>query len=343
MPWISEEQKKAAKEVDLLCYLQLNEPHELVKLRYGTDEYRTKTHGSLVISNGRWFWNRGNTGGRTALDFLIKVRGMSFVDAVETVLGENTPVDLPDAPTYATGYLPVLPVRETKQTPPKAKLHLPEAALLPANAVFYLQKRGISSKVINCCLAKNILYESSKYQNIVFVGRDEKGIPRFACKRGTRGDLKADVFGSDKKYSFSVCAEDSDSTHLVVFESPIDLLSHMTLQERDSSAHVRYEVAKVHRLSLGGTSDVALMAYLKRNPKIEKVTLCLDSDEAGQTAAMKIISKLAADNQYKHINVINSPPQGGAKDYNDVLLRTINAEREQKQHTKQPGRREAAL
>ena len=57
MPWIDEETKKAAKEVDLLTYLQANEPNELVKSKYGTDEYRTKTHGSLVISNGRWFWN----------------------------------------------------------------------------------------------------------------------------------------------------------------------------------------------------------------------------------------------------------------------------------------------
>ena len=87
MPWISEEQKKAAKEVDLLTYLQNNEPHELVKSKYGTDEYRTKTHGSLVISNGLWRWNRGQFGGRSALDYLIKVRGVNFVDAVEMVLG----------------------------------------------------------------------------------------------------------------------------------------------------------------------------------------------------------------------------------------------------------------
>ena len=50
MPWISEEQINAAKEVDLLSYLQAREPWELKK--GGSNEYRTATNGSLVISNG---------------------------------------------------------------------------------------------------------------------------------------------------------------------------------------------------------------------------------------------------------------------------------------------------
>ena len=40
MPWISEEQINAAKEVDLLSYLQAREPWELKKS--GSNEYRTK-------------------------------------------------------------------------------------------------------------------------------------------------------------------------------------------------------------------------------------------------------------------------------------------------------------
>ena len=49
---MSEEQVKLAREVDLLTYLQANEPHELLPPKNG--EYRTATHGSLVISNGQW-------------------------------------------------------------------------------------------------------------------------------------------------------------------------------------------------------------------------------------------------------------------------------------------------
>lgn len=64
MPGVSEEQVRLAREVDLLTYLQQNEPHELLPPKNG--EYRTKTHGSLVISNGQWFWNRGGFGAVSA-------------------------------------------------------------------------------------------------------------------------------------------------------------------------------------------------------------------------------------------------------------------------------------
>ena len=91
MPGVTEEQKLRARAVDLLTYLLENEPGELLPPING--EYRTKTHGSLVISNGQWYWNRGKFGGGSALDYLMKVRGMKFVDAVETVLGaKNAPV-----------------------------------------------------------------------------------------------------------------------------------------------------------------------------------------------------------------------------------------------------------
>jgi len=154
-----------------------------------------------------------------------------------------------------------------------------------------------------------------------------------------KDDFKADVRGSDKRFSFSLPAENPASQHLMVFESPIDLLSEVTLRQRGHLACGLNSSADIHRLSLGGTSDVALIAYLERNPAIEQITLCLDADEAGQTAARKIAAKLANDNRFEHITVKNNPPQDGTKDYNEVLLRAVTAEREQKQ----PSRHRAAI
>jgi len=88
MSGVSSAQIQLAKEIDLLSYLQANEPHELRQSKPG--EYRTVTHGSLVILNAKWFWNRGGFGGRSALDYLVKVRGVGFVEAVETVLGARS-------------------------------------------------------------------------------------------------------------------------------------------------------------------------------------------------------------------------------------------------------------
>ena len=84
MPGVTREQIDRAKEWDLLSYLQTYEPGELTKKRPTDKEYRTKTHDSLVISNGRWNWTTRGFGGKTALDYLIKVRGMEFVEAVRT-------------------------------------------------------------------------------------------------------------------------------------------------------------------------------------------------------------------------------------------------------------------
>ena len=245
---VNAEQIKLAREVDLLTYLQAREPYELRKS--GPNEYRTATHSSLVISNGLWVWNRGQVAGRSALDYLIKIRGMGFVDAVETVLGSRA------SPAFSS-----LPV-EKANSPPRPAFILPEAAAFPTNVVSYLQRRGISPEIISRCLNEGILYESRKYQNCVFVGRDEHGEARFACLRGTRDGFRADVLGSDKRYSFTLPAKNPASRHLAVFEAPVDLLSHASLQQRGGWDWDGF------RLSLGGTSAVALTAFLERNPNI---------------------------------------------------------------------------
>ena len=341
MPRLEEAEIKRAKEVDLLTYLKANEPHELRKSKVA-DEYRTATHGSLVISKGLWFWNRGGFGGRSALDFLIKVRGMNFLDATEAILDSRGMVASGDLGSCPAGSSSVLPPESAKQISERADFKLPETARFPANAVSYLQKRGVCPEIINRCLAEEILYESRNRQNVIFVGRDENGKARFACRRGMRDDFKADVSGSDKRYSFSLSAENPNSRHLMVFESPIDLLSHATLQQRGNSACGLSFDSDAHRLSLGGTSDVALLSFLERHPKIGTITLCLDADKAGQTAVSKITDKLAKDSTLWHIEVSSRPPQCGAKDYNEALLRVVIAGLEHKQ--KHPSRHyEAAI
>ena len=73
MPGVTREQIAQAKQIDLLSYLQRYEPNAIVKS--GSD-YRLKEHDSLVISeNGKWNWFSRGFGGKTALDFLIHVRG----------------------------------------------------------------------------------------------------------------------------------------------------------------------------------------------------------------------------------------------------------------------------
>ena len=181
---VTEEQIAEAKRWDLLSYLQAYEPGELKKS--GPREYRTRSHDSLVISNGKWHWCSRNMGGRTALDYLIKVRGQDFVSAVETLCGG--------------GASPFL--SQPADLPPPKPFELPEPNRYATKVMGYLQGRGIDGGIISRCLRDGSLYESFRYHNCVFVGRDMEGKARFACLRGTFGDFKMDVPVSDKRFNF---------------------------------------------------------------------------------------------------------------------------------------------
>lgn len=88
MPYIAPEVITEAKRMDLLTYLKEYEPSELVK--FSSNTYTTRTHDSLKISNGKWMWWSRGIGGKSALDYLIKVRGMDFVEAVQTIMGNGS-------------------------------------------------------------------------------------------------------------------------------------------------------------------------------------------------------------------------------------------------------------
>lgn len=308
MPCVSKEQIVRAKEWDLLSYLQTYEPQELK--RCGPREYCTRTHDSLKISNGKWCWNSRGIGGRTALDYLIKVRGMDFMEAVETLSGSRAP-----------------PPQE-RPTPPitQKPFKLPEASRFPSAVLSYLQGRGIHPELIGACIEAGTLYESRKYQNCVFVGRDPTGRTRSASLRGTRDKFKLDVEGSDKRYNFSLLAAAPDCPRLAVAESPIDALSLATLVKlsggnwRDS-----------HYLSLGGTSPRAMVQFLHDHPHVTQVSLCLDNDKAG-IVGMERLEQTIQENlelaQRVKLLYRNPPPAEFGKDYNEFLCSHVKAERQ---------------
>ena len=315
MSGVAKEQIARAREIDLLSYLQAYEPQELKP--DGAGRYTTVSHDSLVISRGKWIWNSGGVGGVSALDYLTQVRGMGFVEAVERLAGERAAV------------IPAI-TPKAGAPPEKRSFYPPKPYRYGNSAVSYLQSRGISPEIIARCISQGVLYESryynpqSPYHNAaicVFAGKDEAGKIRFAAMRGIDTDLKQDKAGSDKRYNFCVSAKNPASTQLAIFEAPIDLLSHMVLEQRIGAE------TDTHRLSLGGTSSVALIAYLERNPQIAEVMLCLDDDEAGHKAVKSIQSQLAADERFSHIRTTVCLPSEG-KDFNEALLHAIQRERE---------------
>lgn len=320
MPGVTQEQIRQAREADLFAYLQSYEPGVLKR---DGPNYRHKEHDSLVYVTAKcyWYWNsRGRS--INALDYLIQIRGYGLVDAVNRLVGE--PVQ--QVSSYRAEERP-------PKEPERKAFSLPWARRCATSAVSYLLRRGISSKVISRCFSLGLFYET-RYKGepvCVFVGKDDAGKAKFAAMRSITGNLKKDVSGSDKRYSFCYPPKQPGSKHLAVFEAPIDALSHASLQEMQGWKWDGY------RLSLGGTSHVALTAFLERHPEIRRVTLHMDNDLAGITNARKIQAMLRQDPRYKHIRVSVKPPRQG-KDYNEKLIKTI----EQQKDCQQPCRRKQA-
>ena len=207
---------------------------------------------------------------------------------------------------------------------------LPWARRCATSAVSYLQRRGISPDVISRCFRDGLFYEARHHGEpvCVFVGKDEAGKAKFACMRSIAGSLRKDVYGSDKEYSFCYPPRNPGSRHVAVFEAPIDALSHATLQELKGWKWDGY------RLSLGGTSHVALTAFLKRHPEIRRVSLYMDNDLGGLKNARRIKAMLHEDQRFRHIRVGVNPPRTG-KDYNEMLLHVIGQMKDQQRQCRQ--------
>lgn len=208
MPYIAPEVVQEVKRMDLLTYLKNYEPQELV--HFSGNTYTTRSHDSLKISNGKWMWWSQSIGGRSALDYLIKVRGYSFMEAVEIIAGQ-------------AAIQP--PVSASVEQKTEKVLLLPKPYRYTEYVVSYLKNRGIDMELIDFCLKTGRLYESAEHHNAVFVGRDQENQPRYAALRGVETNFIGEASGSDKHYSFSIPAEESCSeVHL--FESALDLLSY---------------------------------------------------------------------------------------------------------------------
>lgn len=325
MPYYSKEQIAAAREMDLLTYLQRYEPEELVHV--GGNVYSTRSHGSLKISNGKWKWWSQDIGGKSALDYLIKVRGLRLPEAMRILAGAPAP----PTPMHTAA------AREEKTEP--TTFTLPKKHADNRRVFAYLCRRGLDPEIINHCIKGGQLYEDAKHHNCVFVGFDGDRQPRYATLRGTLSEssFKGDVGGSDKRFSFAVPLQ-AQSPTLCVFESAIDALSYLTLLKQQGKDWRRANVLSlsgVFRPGENGSSSSykSLEQYLGDNPQVGRVVLCLDADEAGRTASQAIGAALESTGRYE---VIDNPP-GAGKDYNELLQMVKAIESRQREQPQRGG------
>ena len=309
MPFYNQEEIEKARQVDLFTYLQPCEPQELVHV--SGNVYCTREHDSLRISNGKWCWFSRGIGGYSALDYLIKVKGCSFMEAMEAVIGRAA-----------------IPPPSRAHTP---KAEMPKRLLLPPPApdnramLQYLVGRGIDREILDYCVKTGRVYESRNkgHGNVVFVGFDKAGKARFGCLRGIgEARFHGDVSGSDKHYSFALpaCVE-NPAVHLC--ECAIDVMSYATLCKLEGIDWRRHKL-----LSLTGIYQpkkkieesklpAALTRFLEDHSHVKTLYLHLDNDGPGRLAAKAILAAIPERDEVKN----RPPPQG--KDVNDFLCHRL--------------------
>lgn len=305
MPYInfSQDDLYRANTADLVSYLERR--GDRVKKVGSTYKYiytdGSGTHDSVTIHGGKWYDHKNQRGGY-AVKFLQEFLGFSFQDSVIELLG---------------GHCSAQTVRSVPREPPKpvAKpFELPTPNSDMRRVFAYLTKqRFIDPQIISHFAHEHKIYEDGKYHNVVFVGMDENGTARQASVRSTLSfgkTFRITVAGSDTKYSFSHFGNDDK---LFVFEAPIDMLSFITLYQKDWQQH--------SYIAMNGVYESAVLKALESHSELRQICLCTDNDEGGIEAAERLRDILA---EKGYTEIFRLAPQ--QKDWNEALKQRNGAE-----------------
>ena len=189
--YYTQEQIDCANQADLVSFLQ-GQGEQLTR---AGQEYRWKRHDSLTIRGNKWYRHSQSKGGGP-VDCIMEFFGKSFTEAVELLTGEKGAAPQ-DSPQF--------------RLPPRSPDNRTARNYLTA-------ARRIDEDVTGFFFASGDIYEEAAHHNIVFVGRDGDGIPRYAHSKGTAGNFRLDVKGSDKAFNFCYRGE---GERLFVFEEEI--------------------------------------------------------------------------------------------------------------------------
>ena len=297
MPYIpfTDEQKVLANSVDLAEYLRVRgEKLERAGIEHKLIYYDSSgKHDSITIRGSKWFDHKNQTGGG-AIKFMQEFYGMDFQTAVQELLGQ-TVTPLSHSPPKAIA-------KEEKK-----EFRLPQANTNMHRVYAYLIKqRFISADIITHFAKQHTLYEDKNHHNAVFVGLNEKGMPKQAHKRSTNSvgsTFRITCSGSDTRYSFAHFGEDE---RLYIFEAPIDMLSFLTLYPKEWQKH--------SYIAMNGVYENAVLTALKNHSNLSEVILCVDNDEGGIEAVDRL-RDILNENGYSNVKRL-APPY---KDWNEVL------------------------
>lgn len=284
-------------DISITGYMK-SKGYELTPL--SKNEVKIKGYGGLVLSEAEnvWYCFSASKGGGLA-QLLMFLDNLSWKEAVAEIL---------KYPKKS-----IISYDKKRSEKSELPIELPEKSSNAKNVIAYLcSTRKIDYDIVIHCLKEKLIYQDRR-KNCVFIGRDKDRRVKHIHLKGTNPDRTfiKDIEGSDKRFSFSIIGK---TDTVFVFESPVDLLSYMSLQKKiDSDINDSY-------IALYGTSNLRLMQFLEDYPDTKEIVLCLDNDAAGIKATQEITVDLKNKYGDKYDVKFDKPE---LKDFNDALIYSL--------------------
>ncbi len=244
--YFTDAQKEQARQTDLVSLLKSQ--GETVK-RSGR-EFEWKDGSQKVTIRGNlWYHQYEETGG-DAIDFVRRFYNKSYPEAMKYLLGNCGGTIIVS--------LPIVKEAKPFELPPKNDN-------MRRSYAYLLNRCGIDKDVLNAFAYKQMICESEKYRNVVFVGYDQNGTPRHASMRGTGSEstYKGNIPSSQPEYRFHCTGT---SRYLCLFEAPVDMLSFISIHKENWKSH---SYAAVMFCVLGG---ITLLAHIYYFPSVVEKT-----------------------------------------------------------------------
>ena len=290
--------------------------------RAGT-EYIWDKHDSIKFKENRWYRFSRLTGGGP-ISFVEEFDGRDFQSSVMYLLEKFRSDMLQNQSKRAQ----IETKRIQEDSTCENKKDIKKQVVLPKHSFsnymvneYLINERCVDPAIVHFFIKSGSLYASKFEGNAVFIGKDRKGFPRHCHIHGMTNetkDLRKTQYGSDSHYGFG---HFGGGSKLYVFEAPIDLMSFVSIYQRDWQEQ--------NYISLCGLSKNAIIQSLNDYPNIKTVVLCLDNDEAGNEAAKKISEYLDKNYCVRVTRLLSEN-----KDWNEDLQNITGKSKEESEQTK---------
>ena len=307
--YVNEEQKSIIKNIDIVDYaiargIKLSETtkgkaYKIIEESLG---------GFYLYKNSNGFYKFSTNEKGNIIDFVKLYDDCSYLEACEKLLKYAGNNQIENHKSFVS----------PQNNLTKQDLEMPVSDNDYNDAIDYLVNerkidKQIVLKLINDKHIKQFTIHNNKY--VGFIGKDEKGKEKYLSLRSIKPTFenkydKYDYKNSDKTYAFKVDYTKNSKFDIYLFEAPIDLISFINLQ-------VISQKPLENKLFLcaGGLNNKSINKAIEHyGANINKVNICFDNDEAGNTYTEILLKELA------NKNIITMRIKPTHKDFNEDLV-----------------------